>query len=96
MSEPSTYTLPPRRTIEEAMALEAFIRARVTPLRNAARTGTDEYKAFQALLDLCTVTLGGAGAAAKAGDSIDAMYFYLYSAASQWRRHPDFLPGWNR
>ena len=95
MTEPNTYT---PRTLEEVTALEAFIRARVTPLRDADDRpyNADEQRAVQALLDVCTVMLGGAGHRAKAGQNIDTVHFYLYTAARQWRDHPDFLPEWNR
>lgn len=95
MSEPSTYTLPPRRTLEEVVALEAFIRARVTPLRDADQAYGDEYKAFLALLDLTTVLIGGAEVRAEAGESLDMLHFYLYTAACKWRSHPDWLPEWS-
>ena len=70
-----------------------FIKARVTPLRDASYDAEDR-KALQALLDLATVTRGVAESQIRSGEDPVLPYFYLCTAARQWHDHPDFLPEW--
>lgn len=91
---PDTYTPPPAKTMDDIDKVIAFIKARVTPLLNKAEFGSDEGRAYQALLDLTAVTRGAAQAEIKHGDDPSMPHFYLTVAARQWHDHPDFLPEW--
>jgi hypothetical protein len=71
-----------------------FIKARVTPLRDKAEPNSDEERAYQALLDMATVTRGAAQSEVRGGEDPSMPHFYLCIAAQQWHDHPDFLPAW--
>lgn len=90
------YTLPPAKTMDDINKVIAFIKARVTPLRDNAEYGSDEERAYQAMLDMATVISGSAKAEIDHGDDPAMLHFYLTTAARQWRGHPDFLPEWKR
>jgi hypothetical protein len=77
-------------------ALEAFIKARVTPLHRKAAYKSEELRAFQALLDAVTVTIGSAEAATKQDQYLGMQRLTLAVIARQWNDHPDFQAEWNR
>lgn len=88
------YTLPPTKTMDDIDKVIAFIKARVVPLRAKAEAGSDEERAYQALLDMTTVIKGAARQEIEHGSDPSMPHFYLCIAAQQWRTHPDFLPEW--
>ena len=96
MTQADDYTPPPAKTMDDIDKVGDFIKARVTPLRDAERglPRSDEERAYQALLDIVTVTKGSAEAEIARGDDPSMPYFYLTIAARQWSDHPDFLPEW--
>lgn len=91
---PDTYTPPPAKTMDDIDKVHDFIHARVTPLRDKAQPGSDEERAYQALLDMATVIKGAAQFAVARGDNPSMSHFDLCIAARQWQDHPDFLPEW--
>ncbi|MBP5918688.1 hypothetical protein F3K34_43680 [Streptomyces sp. LBUM 1486] len=94
MTQDDTYTPPPAKTMDDINALVAFIKARVQPLRDAVLSDTEEYKAFQALLDITVYTKGSAESEIEHGDSPSLQFHHLAMTASRWDDHPDFLPAW--
>lgn len=94
MPQTDDYTPPPTKTMDDIDKVRDFIKARVTPLRNKAEPGSDEERAYQALLDMATVIGGVAQSEITHGDDPSMPHFYLSIAAQQWRTHPDFLPAW--
>ncbi|MFE6405165.1 hypothetical protein [Streptomyces alboflavus] len=89
-----TDTLPPQRTLDDVTALADFITARVKPLRDAVLSDTDEFRAFQALLELVAFTSGVASGVSEEGRSPNVQFFCLRATAQRWADHPDFLPTW--
>lgn len=94
MSTETAYTPPPPRTIEDVEDLVSFIRARVTPLRDAARYDSEEFRAFQSLIDVAVFMHGAAKSVALRGESLAMEYYYLTQIAAQWRAHADFKQSW--
>lgn len=95
MTQPTTYTPPPPRTQQDIDGLVAFIKARVKPLRDAARFDSEEYKAFEALLDLSVYIKGVAQADLARGADPSMQFHYLAQLARCWSKHPDFQPEWD-
>lgn len=87
-----SYTPPLAKTMDDIDKVRDFINARVTPLRDNAEPGSDEERAYQALLDMATVIKGAAQAAIERGANPSMPHFDLCIAAKQWHDHPDFLP----
>jgi hypothetical protein len=94
MTQADAYTPPPAKTMDDIDKVADFIKARVEPLHSGVPYNSDEGRAYQALLDMVTVTQGAAQAEIKRGDDPRMPYFYLTVAARQWRKHPNFLPEW--
>jgi hypothetical protein len=94
MNQADAYTPPPAKTMDDIDKVIAFIKARVTPLRDSAPYTSDEERAHQALLDLTAVLKGAAKSEIARGDDPSMPHFYLTIAARQWDDHPDFLPEW--
>lgn len=92
MSEPVLQ----QPTMADVEALEAFIKDRVTPLHREAAYKSEELRAFQALLDVVTVTMGSAEATMRQGKYLGVQRYALAVIARQWRDHPDFQASWNR
>lgn len=88
------YRPQPPRTQEDIDGLVVFICARVDPLRDAARYDSEEFKAFQAMLDLSFYIKGSAQADLKHGDDPWMQFHYLALVARKWDEHPDFQPAW--
>lgn len=94
MTQADDYTPPPTKTMDDIDKVRDFINARVKPLRDKAEPGSDEERAYQALLDVATVIKGAARSEIENSDDPSMPHFYLCIAAQQWRNHPDFLPEW--
>lgn len=95
MTDQTEYPTQPPRTQEDIDALVAFIGDRVKPLRNKAEFDSDEYKAFQALLDLAVYVKGSAEWELEQGNDPSMPFHYLALIARQWHGHPDFQPSWD-
>ena len=91
---PDTYIPPPAKTMNDIDKVIDFIKARVKPLRARVPNGSDEERAYQALLDVATVLRGSAQSEITRAEDPSMQYFYLTIAAQQWYDHPDFLPAW--
>ena len=94
VTDQNPYTPPPPRTQEDIEALVAFIQARVKPLRDSAAYDSDEYRAFQALLDLAVYVKGVAQGEVGRGEEPYLEFHYLAVAARNWDGHPDFQAHW--
>ena len=94
MSTETAYTPPPPRTIEDVEDLVSFIQARVTPLRDAARYNSEEFRAFQSLIDVAAFMLGAAQSVSLRGESPAMEYYYLAQIARRWHDHTDFKQSW--
>ncbi|KPI31363.1 hypothetical protein OV320_2579 [Actinobacteria bacterium OV320] len=92
MTEP--FEMPPAKTMDDINKVADFIKARVEPLRASAKYDSDQRRAHQALLDMVSVAQGSAWAETARGDDPRMEYFFLATAAREWRGHPDFLPEW--
>lgn len=94
MTDQPTYTPFPDYNQEDIEALVSFIQARVRPLRDAARYDSEDFKAFQALLDVTVHLKGAAQSELNRGDSPSLEFHHLALVARQWDDHADFLPAW--
>jgi len=95
MTDQTTYTPPPSYTQEDIDALVAFIQARVKPLRDAARHGSEKHKAFGALLNVSFYIQGSAQAELERGENPGMPFHYLARVAREWDDHPDFQSAWD-
>lgn len=95
MTDQTEYTPQPPRTQADIDALVSFIQARVRPLRDAAQHRSEEYKAFQALLDLAVYVKGSAEWELSRGEDPSMQFHYLALITRQWEAHPDFQLAWD-